>query len=602
MRPLKLLAPYLKRHPGRLAAALGALMLATLSTLALPMALRRIIDHGFARGDEALVNQYFAMLLVLATTLALASALRFYFVTWLGEKLVADLRRDVFAHVIRLSPAFYDRTLSGEIVSRLTADTTQIKAAVGSTVSQALRNLFLFLGAAAMMAVTSPHLSALVLLAIPFVVIPLVVFGRRVKQRSRLAQDRLADASAYATEAIGAVRTLQALTGEDAAAGRVSRSVMTAFEAARDAMQARAWLTGVAIFFVFASIVAVLWMGAWNVLTGTMTAGELGQFVLYSVLAAGALGELSQVWSEVSLAAGAAGRLGELLAEKSAITAPATPVRLPEPGRGEIAFRGVSFAYPGAPERTILDRVDFSVQPGRTVAIVGPSGAGKSTLFHLALRFYDPTAGQVELDGIALPAADPTDLRQRVAIVPQDVTIFAGSVRENIRIGRPGASDAEVEEAAAAANADGFIRALPAGYETEVGERGVTLSGGQRQRVAIARAILEDAPLLLLDEATSALDAESEIAVQAALERLTHGRTTLVIAHRLATVLKADRILVLDHGQIVEDGDHATLVKAGGLYARLARLQFEQGARALESDPEAGFDAVEAGEAGKAAE
>jgi ATP-binding cassette, subfamily B, bacterial len=574
LRPLVALVPFVARYRGRIAAALGVLTVAALATLAVPLAVRRMIDHGFAAESAEFIDQYFAMMLLIAAVLAASSALRYYLVITLGERVVADLRDAVFAHLLRLSSGFFDMQRIGEISSRLTADTTQIKSAFGASASIALRNLVLFTGAAIMMVVTSPWLSGLVLVAIPLIVLPLVAFGRLVSRRSREAQDTLADASAYAVEAIGAVRTLQAFTAENAARTRFLGEVERAFQAARASTKARAWLTGAIIFIVFASVVGILWAGAQDVLAGRMTAGTLGQFVLYAVFAAGALSELSQVWGEVMQAAGAAGRIAELLKFEPAIQAPARPVALPEIQRGEIRFEGVSFAYPSRDDSRVLENVSFHVEPGARVAIVGPSGAGKSTIFHLLLRFYDAKAGRILLDGVDLASADPRAVRERIAIVPQDAVIFAASVRDNIRLGRIDASDADIECAGELALVDEFARALPQGYDTQIGERGVTLSGGQRQRIAIARAILRDAKVMLLDEATSSLDAESEMLVQQALERSMEGRTSLVIAHRLATVLGADRILVLDRGRIVEEGTHASLVATGGLYARLAELQF----------------------------
>lgn len=581
LRPLAGLLPYLGRYCGHVAAAVLALTAAALATLAVPLAVRRMIDFGFGSADARLVNSYFAALFAVAAALALASAARYYFVTWLGERIVADLRADVFAHVIGLDMRYFDATRTGDIVSRLTADTTQIKAAVGASASIALRNLLLFIGAVVMMVVTSPRLSGFVLVAIPFIVVPIVAFGRRVRARSRHAQDTLAEASAFAAEAVASVRTIQAFTAEAIAGSRFGTLVERAFEAARASTFARALLTGLAIFIVFASVVAVLWIGAHDVLAGRLTPGALGQFVLYSVFAAGALGELSQVWGEVSLAAGAAERLFEMLALAPAVTAPAKPAALLEPGKGSLAFEGVSFRYDSEGEASVLEDLTFSVRPGETVALVGPSGAGKSTVFALLLRYYDPAAGRITLDGVPLRDADPREVRRRIAVVPQETTIFAASIAENIRFGRPDASNEEVRRAGEAALVDAFARELPDGYDTLVGERGVTLSGGERQRIAIARALLKDAPVLLLDEATSALDAESETAVQTALEHLMKNRTTLVIAHRLATVLKADRILVLDRGRLVETGSHQALVQAGGLYSRLARLQFQNAAEAL---------------------
>ena len=584
VRPLMALVPYLLRYRRMVAGALFFLSLAAVTTLILPLAVRRMVDHGFSQSDRLFINSYFGMLLVVALVLAVASAMRYYFVIMIGERIVADLRRDVFAHVTRLSPEFFDVNQSGEIVSRLTADTTQIKSAVGATASMALRNLILCLGAGGMMIVTSPKLSSLVLLALPLVVFPLVAFGRSVRGRSRAAQDRLAMASAYAGEAIAASRTLQAFNGEATANARYAGAVEEAYDAAQGATRARSMLTGFAIAMVFGSVVGVLWFGAQSVLDGTLTAGTLGQFLLYSVIAAGSLGALSEVWGELSQAGGAAERLQELLAEEPAIRAPAAPLALPSPAEGAVSFHGVGFAYPARPNRPTVSNLSFDIRPGETVAIVGPSGAGKSTLFSLLLRFYDPQTGSVTLDGVDIRQVDPAALRARIALVPQDVTVFAASIHDNIAFGSPRATRAEVIAAARAAQADDFIGRLEQGYDTAVGERGITLSGGQRQRIAIARAILKNAPVLLLDEATSALDAESETLVQQALDGLMQDRTTIVIAHRLATVLKADRILVMDQGRIVEEGTHQSLTARDGLYARLARLQFDAGvdARAAE--------------------
>jgi ATP-binding cassette, subfamily B, bacterial len=570
LRPLASLLPYVKRYRGRALAALGALVLAALTTLVVPIAVRRMLDFGFSPRGIELINSYFLVMIGVVAILALASALRYYLVTTLGERIVADLRGDVFAHVTGLSAAFFDEARTGEVISRLTADTTQIKAAVGSSVSVALRNFVLFVGATVMMVVTSPFLSAFVLAAIPIIVLPLYAFGRAVRRRSRYAQDTLADASAYAAELIGAVRVLQAFTNERLGIARFRAAVERAFTAARGSIRARALLTGFAIFLVSASVVLVLWVGAHGVLAGTMTAGRLGQFVLYAVLAAGALGSLSEIGGEVAQASGAAERLFEILSIKPVIVRPAQPLPLPSPPRGEVLFDDVRFAYPTRADIAALNGVSFRVRPGEKVAIVGPSGAGKSTIFHLLLRFYDPIGGRIAFDGVRLADLDPAALRARIALVPQDSVMFAASVRDNIRFGRPDASDAEVMRAAEHAHAADFIAALPQGFDTPAGERGVTLSGGQRQRIAIARAILRDAPLLLLDEATSSLDAESETQVAAALADLMRGRTTMVIAHRLATVLSW-----LDQGRIVEEGTHQALAGGGGLYARLAKLQFE---------------------------
>jgi ATP-binding cassette subfamily B protein len=574
LKPLLALAPYVGRYRGRAVLALISLTVAALTTLVVPIAARRMIDFGFSPEGIALINSYFSVMIAVVAVLAGASASRYYLVMTIGERIVADLRRDVFAHLTALSPAFFDSSRSGELVSRLTADTTQIKSAVGASVSIALRNIVLFLGAASMMVITSPKLSGFVLAAIPLIVIPLVAFGRWVRRLSREAQDTLAEASAYAGELVGSIRTVQAYTNEGLANARFGGGVERSYAAAVSTTRARAVLTAIIIFIVFSSVVGILWVGSHDVLIGSLTPGRLGQFVLYAAFAASSLGQLSEVWGEVSAASGAAERLFEILNVKSDVEAPAKPLAMPRPARGDVVFDHVSFAYPTRPDILSADDVSLSVKSGEKVAIVGPSGAGKSTLFHLLLRFYDPKGGVISFDGVPVRDADPRELRQRIALVAQDSVVFAATARENIRFGRPGASDAEVEHAASLAHATEFIGRLPGGFDAELGERGVTLSGGQRQRIAIARAILRDAPLLLLDEATSALDAESETLVQTALEELMKHRTTLVIAHRLATVLSCDRILVMEQGRIVEQGTHASLVAAGGLYARLARLQF----------------------------
>jgi ATP-binding cassette subfamily B protein len=574
LRPLLALKPYLLRYKGMIAASLVALIVSAAATLAVPLAVRRMIDIGFSGIEPSLVDKYFATLLGVGLILALASAARFYCVNWLGERVVADIRADIFKHLTGLSPAFYETVHSGEVMSRLTADTTQIKAAASTTISQALRNVVILAGAVAMMIVTSPRLSLLVLIAIPMIVLPLFAYGRAVRSLSRQAQDSLAHASAYASESLSQVRVLQAFTHERAASARFASAVERAFGAAKARTKARAGLTALAIFLVFASVVGILWYGAQDVLAGTMTGGRLGQFVLYAVLAAAAMGELSEVWGEINQAAGAAERLGELLAVQSEIKSPSRPVPMPEPPRGEVAFRDVSFRYPSRPAISALNGISFRVRSGERVAIVGPSGAGKTTIFALLLRFYDPQRGTVAIDGVPLNEANLHELRSRFAIVPQESALFADTVAANIGYGIGEASRSEIEKAARAAFAHDFITALPQGYDTMLGEGGVTLSAGQRQRITIARAVLRDAPILLLDEATSALDSESETLVQRALDSIMQGRTTLVIAHRLATVTCADRILVLDEGQLVEEGTHQSLLGNGGIYARLAELQF----------------------------
>lgn len=574
LRPLLRLRPYLLRHKAMLAVAFLALVVAAAATLAVPLAMRRMIDLGFSGIEPDLIDTYFATLLFVGVVLALASAARFYCVNWLGERVVADIRADVFRHLTGLSPAFYEVSHSGEVMSRLTADTTQVKAAASTAISQAIRNALLLTGAVIMMVVTSTKLSLAVLIAIPIIVLPLAAYGRSVRARSRHAQDTLAHASAYASESLGQVRVLQAFTHEEATAKRFSEAVDRSFEAANARAKARAGLTAIAIFLVFASVVSVLWYGAQDVLSGAMTGGTLGQFVLYAVFAAAAVGSLSEVWGEVAQAAGAAERLGELLQVQSEIESPAHPKALPEPPRGEIAFSDVSFTYPLRPETRSLDEVSFHIKPGERVALVGPSGAGKTTIFALLLRFYDPTAGRVEVDGVSVNQADLHALRSRFAVVPQETALFADTIAANIAYGAETASRAEIEAAAKAAYAHDFIVELPKGYDTMLGEGGVTLSAGQRQRIAIARAVLRSAPILLLDEATSALDATSETLVQKALDKVMEGRTTLVIAHRLSTVVGADRILVLDRGRLVEEGTHQTLIRQGGVYARLAELQF----------------------------
>ena len=580
MSMLWALRPFLTRYKFTLIAAAVSLMAAAGATLVLPVAVRRMIDFGFTGENPALINSYFAMLLLVAAVLAAASALRFYCVSWLGERAVSDIRHSVFAHLTTLSPAFYEQTHSAELMSRLTADTTQIKDAISTAVSQALRNLALLIGALVMMVLTSVKLSLLVMGVIPLIVFPLIAYGRTVRRLSRKAQDELAGASTYAAENLAAPRTMQSFTFEPVVIRRYRDAIENAFLAARRRVSARAWLTATATFLLFASVIAILWLGARDVLTGAMTGGRLAQFVLYATFAASAVAILSEIWGEIQQAAGAAERLAEIMAVQPDVVSPDNPKAFPAKAKGEIRFDRVSFHYPARADVAIFKALSFSVNPGERIAIVGPSGAGKTTIFSLIMRFYDPQGGAVLVDGVPVREADLTALRRRMAYVPQDPAVFAASIAENIRYGTPEASDDDVRRAARTALASPFIDSLPLGYETPLGERGVTLSGGQRQRIAIARAILRNAPILLLDEATSALDAESENLVQTALNRVMQERTTLAIAHRLATVLSADRILVLDKGKIVEEGTHHSLIERGGAYARLAELQFSREAGA----------------------
>lgn len=568
--------PFLAIYRGLLISALLALVVTSGVSLALPLAVRRVVD-GFSSGELQLLNQYFLAAMGLAALLALGTGLRYYMVTRLGERVVADLREALFSRVIGLSPAFYERVMSGEVLSRLTTDTTLIQSIVGSSVSVALRNVLTLLGGFVLLGLTSAKLTGLVLLLVPAVIVPIIVLGRRLRNLSRENQDWIAASSGNAAEALTAAQTVQAFTHERQSIAAFESVTEKSFDVALVRIATRAVLTVLVIALVFFGIVGVLWVGALDVREGAMSIGELVQFVIYAVLVAGAVGSLSEIWGELQRAAGATERLVELLHTVDEVRDPVSPRVLPRPVRGAVEFDAVRFHYPTRPGQSALDGITLRVAPGETVALVGPSGAGKTTIIQMLLRFFDPQDGAVRLDGIDLRELTRQDLRGAMALVPQDPVIFATSARENIRFGRAGASDAEIEAAARSAAAHDFIAALPQGYDTQLGERGVMLSGGQKQRIAIARAILRDAPVLLLDEATSALDAESERAVQQAVETLSQGRTVLVVAHRLATVRKADRIVVLDQGRIVAEGTHAQLVAEGGLYARLARLQFTDG-------------------------
>ncbi|MFI4890466.1 MAG: ABC transporter transmembrane domain-containing protein [Steroidobacterales bacterium] len=574
LSPLRALIPFLRPYRAALYAATVALLIASAAMLALPVALRQLIDHGLLAKDASTINRYFIGFLAAALVYGVFAALRFYLVTWLGERVVADLRSAVYRRVVRMDPLFYEVTRTGEILSRLGTDTTLVQAISGVNLSIILRSSLSLIGALIMLGLTSAKLMGVILVLIPIVVVPLILIGRRVRGLSRSSQDRLADTSSLADETLNAIQTVQAFTLEELQSQRYSSAVEESFRAAVRRTRVRALLTAFGIALVFGGITFVLWIGAHAVLKGEMSGGQLGQFLLYAGFVGTSAAALTEMWGEIQRAAGAMERLSELLAATPGIAAPARPLPLPKRIQGRIGFERVTFRYPSRPESTALDEFSLDVAPGETVAFVGPSGAGKSTTFQMLLRFYDPQAGTVRIDELPLVDLDPVALRQQIGLVPQETVLFGASARENIRYGRPDASDEEIEAAARAAAADEFLRKLPQGYDTFLGERGTRLSGGQRQRIALARAILKDPPILLLDEATSALDAESERLVQQALEKLMRGRTTIIIAHRLATVLKADRIVVMDHGRKVAVGTHTELLESSPLYARLAALQF----------------------------
>ncbi len=575
LKPLRALVPFILNYRGTLVAAFVALLVASAALLSLPVALRFVIDNGFVANDAETINRYFGWFFVAATVFGGFAALRYYLVSWLGERVVADLRIAVYDRVIRMDTTFFETTRTGEVLSRLTADTTLVQSISGVSLSIALRTMVNLIGGVTMLALTSAKLTMYILMGIPVVIIPIIMVGRRIRRQSRTAQDRVADTSGLADETLNAIQTVQAFTLEPLQSERYSNAVTESFNAAVRRIRSRAGLTALGITMVFGAITAILWAGSRAVLEGSMSGGELAQFLMYSMFVGSSAAGLTEVWGEIQRGAGAMERLSELLHATPAIKEPLEPVKLPERVSGRIEFKNVTFRYPSRPDDAALENFSLSIEAGETVAIVGPSGAGKSTSFQMLLRFYDPASGDVEIDGINISKLSPTDLRQQIGLVPQETVLFGDSARENIRYGNPQADNFAVEQAAVAAAADEFISALPEGYDTFLGERGTRLSGGQRQRVAIARAILKDPPILLLDEATSSLDAESERLVQLALEGLMKDRTTLVIAHRLATVKKVDRIVVMDKGRIVAIGNHEELIRSNELYAKLAKLQFE---------------------------